>query len=192
MRQGATTDVQLMSHQGSSLFGAGFWVGASAFVRRTALEDIAVTVEERGYPLLLYVRDRTLNEDTDTTVDLIRKGWTVFNYPARLAYSETPPDFGSLLIQRRRWATGGLIILPNLLRYFLARPSLPKLVETLLRAQYILSAPLGSLALHVPAGHHAQRPPRLEPRPRPGAECLTASRQPRRLPILPHNSGCCS
>src|SRR5439155_1662463 len=100
---GATTDVQLMTHQGATLFGAGSWVGASALVRRAALDDIVFTTEERGYPISCYVRDRTLNEDTDTTVDLIRGGWTVQNYPDRLAYSATPPDFGSLLIQRRRW-----------------------------------------------------------------------------------------
>jgi hypothetical protein len=71
----------------------------------------------------------------------------VHNYPERLAYSATPPDFGSLLIQRQRWATGGLIILPNVLRYFLDRPSLRRLWEALVRAQYILSAPLGGLCL---------------------------------------------
>ena len=144
---GATTDVQLMAHQGATLFGAGSWVGASALVRRAALEDIAATIEERGHSVCVYVRDRTLNEDTDTTVDLIRKGWTVHNYPERLAYSATPPDFGALLIQRRRWATGGLIILPNVFRYFCDRPSLPRLWECLIRAQYILSAPVGSIAI---------------------------------------------
>jgi cellulose synthase/poly-beta-1,6-N-acetylglucosamine synthase-like glycosyltransferase/peptidoglycan/xylan/chitin deacetylase (PgdA/CDA1 family) len=144
---GATTDVQLMSHQGAVLFGAGSWVGASALVRPEALEDIAFTQEERGHRVWTYIRDRTLNEDTDTTVDLIRKGWTVYNYPARLAYSATPPDFGSLLIQRRRWATGGLIILPNVVRYVLARPSFRRLAEALIRCQYILSAPLGSIAI---------------------------------------------
>src|SRR5205809_2559491 len=142
---GATTDVQLMSHQGATLFGAGSWVGASALVRRGALDDIVHTVTERGHPVLVYVRDRTLNEDTDTTVDLIRKGWTVYNYPDRLAYSATPPDFGSLLIQRRRWATGGLIILPKLARYVVVRPSFRRVWEGLIRAQYILSAPLGSI-----------------------------------------------
>jgi len=143
---GATTDVQLMSHQGATSFGAGSWVGASALVRRAALDDIAHTVRERGYPVLLYVRDRTLNEDTDTTVDLIRKGWTVYNYPERFAYSATPPDFGALLIQRRRWATGGLLILPNVFRYFRARPSLRRFWEAVIRTQYILSAPLGSMS----------------------------------------------
>ncbi len=143
---GATTDVQLMSHQGATLFGAGSWVGASALVRRAALDDIVHTVRERGYPVLVYVRDRTLNEDTDTTVDLIRKGWTLYNYPDRLAYSATPQDFGALLIQRRRWATGGLLIVPNVFRYFWARPSLRRLSEALIRTQYILSAPLGSVS----------------------------------------------
>ena len=142
---GATTDVQLMTHQGATLFGAGSWVGASALVRRAALDDIVFTTEERGYSISCYVRDRTLNEDTDTTVDLIRRGWTVQNYPDRLAYSATPPDFGSLLIQRRRWATGGLIILPKLARYVVVRPSFRRVWEGLIRAQYILSAPLGSI-----------------------------------------------
>ena len=36
------------------------------------------------------------------------------NYPERLSYSATPPDFGSLVVQRRRWANGGLLILPKL------------------------------------------------------------------------------
>ena len=146
---GATTDVQLMSHQGATLFGAGSWVGASALVRRGALDDIVQTVTERGHPVLVYVRDRTLNEDTDTTVDLIRKGWTLYNYPERLAYSATPADFGALLIQRRRWATGGVLIVPNVFRYFWARPSLQRLSETLIRTQYILSAPLGSVSVGV-------------------------------------------
>ncbi len=154
---GATTDVQLMSHQGTTLFGAGSWVGASALVRSKALDDIVFTQEERGYPVSSFIRDRTLNEDTDTTVDLIRNNWTVHNYPDRLAYSATPSDFGSLLIQRRRWATGGLIILPNLFRYFFDRPTLRRLSEVLIRAQYILSAPVGSTAglmlLFVPLRH---------------------------------------
>jgi len=144
---GATTDLQLMSHQGATRFGAGSWVGASALIRRAALEDIRCTRDERGHTTTVFIRDRTLNEDTDTTVALIRHGWRVHNYPDRLAYSATPPDFGALLIQRRRWATGGLIILPDLLRYALARPTPTRLGEALIRAQYILAAPVGSLGV---------------------------------------------
>jgi cellulose synthase (UDP-forming) len=142
---GATTDVQLMSHQGTTQYGAGSWVGASALVRRVALDDIRFTQKERGYPISSFIRDRTLNEDTDTTVDLIRKNWIVHNYPDRLAYSATPSDFGSLLIQRRRWATGGLIIMANLFRHFLDQPSFRRLWEVLIRSQYILSAPVGCI-----------------------------------------------
>ena len=31
-------------------------------------------------------------EDTESTVDLIDRGWRLYNYPDRLAYSATPPD----------------------------------------------------------------------------------------------------
>jgi cellulose synthase/poly-beta-1,6-N-acetylglucosamine synthase-like glycosyltransferase len=146
---GATTDVQLLTHQGATRFGAGSWVGASALVRMDALDEIVSRDTERGHPISIYVRDRTLTEDTDTTVALVRKGWRVVNYPDRLAYSATPQDFGALLIQRRRWATGGLIILADVMRYCLERPIPARLLESLIRAQYILAAPLGSIALVV-------------------------------------------
>src|SRR5439155_163563 len=52
---GATTDVQLMSHQGAKLFGAGSWVGASDLVRPGALEAIVQTVTDSGHPVLVCV-----------------------------------------------------------------------------------------------------------------------------------------
>jgi len=55
-------------------------------------------------------------EDTESTIDLGAHGWTLLNYPERLSYSATPPDFGSLVVQRRRWANGGLVIMPKLFR----------------------------------------------------------------------------
>ena len=63
-----------------------------------------------------YIQDRTVIEDTESTIDLAIHGWSLLNYPERLSYSATPPDFGSLCIQRRRWANGGLLILPKLWR----------------------------------------------------------------------------
>ena len=54
--------------------------------------------------------------DTESSVDLGLRGGTLHNDAERLSYSATPPDFGSLCIQRRRWADGGLLILPRLLR----------------------------------------------------------------------------
>lgn len=114
---GATTDIQYIIHQGFTGFGATYWVGANALLRRCALDDIAVTEWERGFPVIRYIQDRTVIEDTESSVDLVQRGWQLHNYPERLSYSATPPDFGSLLIQRRRWANGGLIILPKLMRY---------------------------------------------------------------------------
>jgi len=117
---GATTDIQYLIHQGFTQFGGTYWVGANAIVRTAALADIATAERERGYTITRFIQDRTVIEDTESTVDLRARGWHLHNYPERLAYSETPPDFGSLLVQRRRWANGGLIILPKLLRYLAA------------------------------------------------------------------------
>jgi cellulose synthase/poly-beta-1,6-N-acetylglucosamine synthase-like glycosyltransferase len=118
---GATTDIQYIIHQGFTHYGATFWVGANALARKRALEDIAVGDVERGHPIRKFIQDRTVIEDTESTVDLIDRGWELYNYPERLAFSATPPDFGALVIQRRRWANGGLIILPKLIRYLYVR-----------------------------------------------------------------------
>ena len=114
---GAQTDVQWIASQGSTYFNASFWVGANALLRRTALEDICETVHERGYPIKRYIHDHTLVEDTESTIDLVIRGWQIYNHPERLSYSATPRDFGALVIQRRRWANGPLLIVPKLLRY---------------------------------------------------------------------------
>jgi cellulose synthase/poly-beta-1,6-N-acetylglucosamine synthase-like glycosyltransferase len=137
---GATTDIQYLIHQGFTRFGATYWVGANALLRKSALEDIAETQIERGFPVRLFIQDRTVIEDTESSVDLVDKGWQLHNYPERLAYSATPPDFGSLLIQRRRWANGGLIILPKLLRHLLRNPfRRGKLAEGFFRIHYLSS-----------------------------------------------------
>jgi len=136
---GATTDIQYLVHQGFTNFNATFWVGANALLRKKALEEIATLSEERGYQVRRFIQDRTVIEDTESTVDLILHGWRLYNYPERLAYSATPPDFGSLLIQRRRWANGGLIILPKLLRY-LSRRNVPhRTGHALLGIHYLTS-----------------------------------------------------
>ncbi|HZR46668.1 MAG TPA: glycosyltransferase family 2 protein, partial [Candidatus Manganitrophaceae bacterium] len=137
---GATTDIQYLIHQGFTYFNATFWVGANALLRKRALDDIRVTKEERGFPVSKYIQDRTVIEDTESSVDLVERGWTLYNYPERLAYSATPSDFGALLIQRRRWANGGLIILPKLIRYLLRGPGrTAKLIEGFFRCHYLAS-----------------------------------------------------
>jgi cellulose synthase (UDP-forming) len=137
---GATTDMMHIVHQGSTRYGATFWVGANALLRTDALRDIAETDVERGHVVLRFIQDRTVIEDTESTVDLLRRGWQLVNYPARLAYSATPPDYGSLLIQRRRWANGGLLVLPKLLRYaFAGSGRIRRVPEVLLRMHYLTS-----------------------------------------------------
>lgn len=137
---GATTDIQYFIHQGFTHHRATYWVGANALLRRAALEEIATEEHERGHRIKRYIQDRTVIEDTESTVDLIDKGWALYNYPERLSYSATPADFGALVVQRSRWANGGLIILPKLLRYLVRGPgNLHKLREGFFRIHYLTS-----------------------------------------------------
>jgi EAL domain-containing protein (putative c-di-GMP-specific phosphodiesterase class I)/cellulose synthase/poly-beta-1,6-N-acetylglucosamine synthase-like glycosyltransferase len=118
---GATTDIQYIVHQGMTHYDATFWVGANAVLRKKALDEIREVAYEGDWEIRRYIQDRTVIEDTESTIDLRVNGWTLFNYPERMAYSATPPDFGSLCIQRQRWANGGLLILSRLKDQFRAR-----------------------------------------------------------------------
>jgi len=148
---GATTDIQYLVHQGFTHYGATFWVGANALLRKSALEEICSESVENGHIVRRYIQDRTVIEDTESTVDLLAKGWSLHNHPERLAYSATPPDFGSLVIQRARWANGGLIILPKLLSFLRRTPKrVSTLPQALLQIHYLTSlafAPLSVLLL---------------------------------------------
>jgi len=145
---GATTDIQYIIHQGFTACSGTYWVGANALLRKAALDEIAAQDTERGYPITRYIQDRTVIEDTESSIDLVSRGWSLYNYPERLAFSATPPDFGSLLIQRRRWANGGLIILPKLLKY-LARKGLrlAAWLEGFVRVHYLVSITAVNLGL---------------------------------------------
>lgn len=147
---GATTDVQHILHQGMTYYNATFWVGANAVIRKVALEDIVEKEWVGGFEVKRYIQDRTVIEDTESSIDLALKGWSLVNYPERLSYSATPPDFGSLVIQRRRWANGGLLIMPK----WFARLTAAKrdnqtvsLMETLLRVNYMASIAWASFGL---------------------------------------------
>lgn len=144
---GAQTDAMYWSHQGLTAFGAGSWVGAAALLRMRALREVAEVDVEQGHPVVRYVKDRTVTEDADTTLDLLLKGWRVYNYPQRLNYSATPKDFGAFLVQRRRWATGGILIVPKLVRYLRQSPSPRRLLEVILRFHYLLSGTIGGVAM---------------------------------------------
>jgi cellulose synthase (UDP-forming) len=147
---GATTDIQHILHQGMTYYDATFWVGANAVIRRRALEDIVQVETVGGHEIKTYIQDRTVIEDTESSVDIAAAGWRLVNYPERLSYSATPPDFGSLVVQRRRWANGGLLIFPKfwMQRRPRARAGNPiGLAELSLRFNYMASIAWASFGL---------------------------------------------
>ncbi|GAA0535542.1 hypothetical protein GCM10010172_15990 [Paractinoplanes ferrugineus] len=149
---GATTDIQYIVHQGMTHYGATFWVGANAVLRKKALDQICETSYEGDWEIKRYIQDRTVIEDTESTIDLGVHGWSLHNYPERLAYSATPPDFGSLTIQRQRWANGGLLILSRLKDQFRAkskRADKNRFGEYFLRVNYMASIFWSSVCLVV-------------------------------------------
>ncbi|MCU1481131.1 MAG: hypothetical protein JWQ19_1917 [Subtercola sp.] len=147
---GATTDLQHILHQGLTEYNATFWVGANAVIRMEALDDILEIETVGGFEIRRYVQDRTVIEDTESSIDLGEHGWTLVNYPERLSYSATPPDFGSLIVQRRRWANGGLLILPKFMRQMRARRRAGdpiRMTEAMLRINYMASIAWASVGL---------------------------------------------
>jgi cellulose synthase/poly-beta-1,6-N-acetylglucosamine synthase-like glycosyltransferase len=145
---GATTDLQHIIHQGMTYHDASFWVGANAVLRKRALDEIEEVEYVAGFPIRRYISDRTVIEDTESTIDMAAAGWVIHNYPERLAYSATPPDFGALCIQRQRWANGGLLIVPKLLRCIRRRRERNErttIGELLLRLNYMASTFWSSL-----------------------------------------------
>ena len=137
---GATTDIQYNIHQGFTYYNSTYWVGANAMIRKSALDAIKMYEVQGDKVTVKYIQDRTVIEDTESSIDLVHKGWKLYNYPERLAFSSTPRDFGSLVIQRARWANGGLIIFPKLLRYLLASPfDLVRWAEFIVRSNYLIS-----------------------------------------------------
>lgn len=147
---GATTDIQHLLHQGMTYYDATFWVGANAVLRKRALDDIMEAEHDGTRVVRRYIQDRTPIEDTESSIDLVSKGWGLVNYPERLSYSATPPDFGALAIQRQRWANGGLLILPkmwNHARERRRRGQRRRLGELVLRMNYMASLFWSSLGL---------------------------------------------
>lgn len=71
---GATTDMQYIVHQGFTAHQATYWVGANALLRKSALEDIATCEREGPIEVRRYIQDRTVIEDTESSIDLVRRG----------------------------------------------------------------------------------------------------------------------
>jgi EAL domain-containing protein (putative c-di-GMP-specific phosphodiesterase class I)/cellulose synthase/poly-beta-1,6-N-acetylglucosamine synthase-like glycosyltransferase len=147
---GATTDLQYIAHQGLTYYDATSWVGANAVIRKRALDSIMKVSYLGDWEIRSFIQDRTVIEDTDSTIDMALNGWRLLNIPERLSYSATPPDFGSLCIQRRRWSNGGLLILPKLFRLWRVRRRRgehTRFGEMFLRGNYMASIAWASLGL---------------------------------------------
>ena len=81
---GATTDLQHIVHQGMTYYDATFWVGrqrdpAQARARRHRRDRAS----QGGFEIRRYIQDRTVIEDTESTIDLAH---------ARLDASTTTPS----------------------------------------------------------------------------------------------------
>ena len=147
---GATTDLQHIVHQGLTHYNATFWVGANAILRKAALDSAMIEEPHDGFTVRRYIQDRTVIEDTESSLDLRIHGWRLENYPERLSYSATPPDFGALCVQRQRWSNGGLVMLPKLLRLMRSlkgTPRRPRWLEGYLRLNYLASISWASAGL---------------------------------------------
>jgi cellulose synthase/poly-beta-1,6-N-acetylglucosamine synthase-like glycosyltransferase len=72
---GASTDLQHIVHQGLTYYDATFWVGANAVIRKKALDDIAETSYIGDWEIKQYIKDRTVIEDTESTIDMGIHSW---------------------------------------------------------------------------------------------------------------------
>jgi cellulose synthase (UDP-forming) len=147
---GATTDLQHIVHQGLTHYDATFWVGANAILRKPALDTVMTEESHNGFVIRQFIKDRTVIEDTESSLDMRIHGWRLENYPERLSYSATPPDFGALCVQRERWADGGLLVLPRLFalaRLRGARTRRAFAAEMFLRLSYLASISWASAGL---------------------------------------------
>jgi cellulose synthase (UDP-forming) len=147
---GATTDLQHIVHQGLTHYDATFWVGANAVLRKPALDSIMTEEAHNGFTVRYYIKDRTVIEDTESSLDMRLHGWRLVNYPERLSYSATPPDFGALCVQRQRWANGGLLMLPRLWQLARRKDGRSRrqvALEMFLRLSYLASVSWASVGL---------------------------------------------
>ena len=90
---GATTDLQYVVHQGFTWCNATFWVGANALLRKQALDEIRTDETERGFRVPKYIQDRTVIEDTESTVDLVSPRLGTGELPGTAGLQRHPARF---------------------------------------------------------------------------------------------------
>ena len=76
--------MQYIIHQGFTTWNATYWVGANALNAQGGIGGYCWSHSmERGFEMKRYVQDRTVIEDTESTIDLLQRKWTLWNHPAR-------------------------------------------------------------------------------------------------------------
>ena len=71
-------------------YDATFWVGANAVLRKRALDDIAEIAYIGDWEIRRYIQDRTVIEDTESTIDLGIHGWTLLQLPGAAGLQRHP------------------------------------------------------------------------------------------------------
>ena len=82
--------------RGKDCWNATMFVGTSAVIRRTALEDIGG------------IATGTVTEDLHTTIRLQRAGWSSVYHDEALAFGLAAPSLRSYVGQRLRWGQGAM------------------------------------------------------------------------------------
>lgn len=142
------TDSKYFLHQGFTYFNSSFWVGANSIIRKKSLYDIKKYEYEGNQKFPQYISDRTVIEDTESSMELAAQGWKLHNNLGTLSYSQSPHDFGSIIIQRWRWSNGGLILLSTLFKIFLnSKLNLKTLTQIFFRLHFLIAIAFNDLAI---------------------------------------------
>lgn len=118
---GALMDLRSAVQLGYARHDAVSWVDESGLMRKSALQAIADTQQERGLSVTRYFSDGRVCGGSATNMRLLRHAWRVTSHPERLAWTSAPADLGALAARYRRWNDDGLITLPGLLGYLWRR-----------------------------------------------------------------------
>lgn len=114
---GALMDLRSAVLLGYARHDAASWVDESGLIRKSALQAIADTQQERGLRVTRYFSGGRACGGAATNLRLLRHAWRVTSHPERLAWTSAPADLGTLAARYRRWHDGGLITLPGLFGY---------------------------------------------------------------------------
>ncbi len=143
---GALMDLRSAELLGYARHDAASWVDESGLIRKPALQDIALTQQERGLRVTRYFSGNRACGGMATNLRLLRHAWRVTSHPERLAWTSAPAELGVLAARYRRWHDGGPITLPGLLGY-LWQQGWRKPLAALLRIHQQISTLSTNLAL---------------------------------------------